>query len=248
MGLILTLALGLFIILGAGIVFLTKNNQKFIQFSISLAFSVMVMLILVDLLPEAWECLGQEQTMWSTILILGICIVVGFVILLGLDQFIPDHEEKKGKQEEQNHMKHIGLVSSIALVIHNLMEGMAISLLVTNDLRAGLLAGIGVALHNIPLGMVIASTFYESNHSIKKTMWIILGISLSTFVGGMFPFLFETKIPEIIEGIFFGITIGMLLYIVIMELLPQVLHTKEKKVTWTGIALGVVLLLLTLFL
>ena len=79
-------------------------------------------------------------------------------------------------------------------------------------------------------------------------MWIILGISLSTFVGGMFPFLFETKIPEIIEGIFFGITIGMLLYIVIMELLPQVLHTKEKKVTWTGIALGVVLLLLTLFL
>ena len=158
MGLILTLALGLFIILGAGIVFLTKNNQKFIQFSISLAFSVMVMLILVDLLPEAWECLGQEQTMWSTILILGICIVVGFVILLGLDQFIPDHEEKKGKQEEQNHMKHIGLVSSIALVIHNLMEGMAISLLVTNDLRAGLLAGIGFTM-----SMFVANLAYQTN-------------------------------------------------------------------------------------
>ena len=55
MGLLLTLLLGLFIIIGAIVVFVTKNNNKFVQFSISLAFGVIAMLIVGHLLPEAFE-------------------------------------------------------------------------------------------------------------------------------------------------------------------------------------------------
>ena len=42
-GLLLTLLLGLFIVVGAFIVFLTKNNTKFIDFSIALAAGVIFM-------------------------------------------------------------------------------------------------------------------------------------------------------------------------------------------------------------
>lgn len=248
MGLLLTLALGIFIILGAIIVFLTKNNDKFVQFSISLAFGVMVMLILFDLLPEAYEIIDNGNVIYNIFYIL-IGGTIGFILLKILDCFIPDHDDDPDDDsDDDKNLKHIGLVSSIALVIHNIVEGMAIYLLVTSDLKAGLMASIGVGLHNIPLGMVIASTFYRSNQDKKKTMLIIFGISLSTFIGGLFICLFNlSNIMELLESISLTLTIGMLSYILIMELLPKIIHSKNKKITVSGIGLGIILLIIALF-
>ena len=52
---------------------------------------------------------------------------------------------------------------------------------------------------------------------------------------------------ELLEGITITLTIGMLSYILVMELLPKVIHSKDKKITFSGIGLGVLLLILTLF-
>lgn len=248
MGLLLTLVLGIFIIVGASIVFLTKNNDKFVQFSISLAFGVMTMLIALDLLPEAFEAIGNENIIYSIVYIL-VGAAIGFLLLKILDHFIPDHEDDPDTTiDDDKNLKHIGLVSSIALVIHNIVEGMAIYLLVTSDLKAGLMACIGVGFHNIPLGMVIASTFYKSNQNKRNTMFIILGISLSTFVGGLFIYLFHlSSIMELLESITLTLTIGMLVYILVMELLPKVIHSEDKKITFTGIGLGILLLVIALF-
>lgn len=248
MGLLFTLILGIFIIIGSLIVFLTKNNDKFVEFSISLAFGVMMMLIIVDLIPEAFEIIDYNS-IWVRFGYIAMGALIGFLFLKLLDYFIPDHEDDLSTtSDDDKNLKHIGFVSSIALVIHNIVEGMAIYLLISSDLRAGLMASIGVGLHNIPLGMVIASTFYKSNHNKKKTMFIILGISLSTFVGGLFISLFHlSNIMEIVEGVSLTLTIGMLLYILTMELLPKILHSKNKKITISGILLGIFMLMITLF-
>lgn len=248
MGLLLTLILGIFIILGAVIVFLTKNNDKFVQFSISLAFGVMIMLIALDLLPEAYEVIDSGNAIYNTLYIV-IGAAIGFIFLKVLDHFIPDHhDDPEDEHDDDKNLKHIGLVSSIALVLHNIVEGMAIYLLVTSDLHAGLMGCIGIGLHNIPLGMVIASTFYKSNQDKKKTIFIILGISLSTFVGGLFIHLFNlSSVLDLLEGISLTLTIGMLLYILVMELLPKVFHSKDKKITLSGIGLGIILLVMTMF-
>lgn len=239
MGLLLTLLLGLFIIIGALIVFLTENNNKFIEFSISLAFGVMTMLILTDLLPEVIEIIDTGNIILNIIFIL-LGILLGFILLKILDYFIPEHDSYEN-------LEHIGFVSSIALIVHNILEGTAIYLLVNSDLKAGLMASIAVGLHNIPLGMVITSTFYNSNKSIKKTLIIIFLISLSTFIGGMLCYLFNlSSISYLVEGISLTLTIGMLLYIIIMELLPKILNNKNKNITIFGIIIGVFLLLITL--
>ncbi len=248
MGLLLTLLLGIFIIVGALIVFVTKNNDRFINFSISLAFGVILMLIITDLIPEAYEIVDNGNLVFSIIYIL-IGSFIGFLLLRIIDHFIPDHDDDPETEEDDKaNLEHIGLVSSIALVIHNLVEGMAIYLLVSSDLKAGLMACIGVGLHNIPLGMVIASAFYKSNKNVLKTSLIIFGISLSTFVGGLLIYFFNLgNVLELVEGISLTLTIGMLSYILFMELLPKVIHTKYKKGTIFGIILGIVLLGVTLF-
>lgn len=247
-GLILTLVLGLFIIAGGVIVFLSKNSDKFIEFSLSMAFGVIGMLLIFDLFPETWETINTGNRFINCLMIFcGACI--GFFFLRILDRFIPDHEDDLSTTEDdERNLNHIGLVSSIALVIHNIVEGIAIYTLYMSDAKAGIMAGIGVGLHNIPLGMVIASTFYRYNKKKSRTSFILLGISLSTFLGGLLMYFFPLEESiHFIESISLTVTLGMLFYILIMELIPKIRHTKYKKMTVMGLVTGILLLLIPFF-
>ena len=67
LGLLITLFLGVFILIGAFISFLVKEKDKFIDFVLALAFSVILMLLFTDLMPEASEKLGFSH-IWIFIL------------------------------------------------------------------------------------------------------------------------------------------------------------------------------------
>ena len=248
MPLIFTLGTGIFMILGMIIVLLTKNNRKFVDFSISIAFSVMIMLIFGELLPEAIEEMSETYIFPKNILFVTIFVIIGILLLKILDLFIPDHNVDEKNTSELENLFHIGIVSSVALILHNIIEGMAIYSAVTKNPQIGFLVTIGVGLHNIPMGMVITSTLYQSNQNKKKTIFLVLLISLSTFLGGGIMHLFAKNISEIILGILLSITLGMLFYIVVFELFEEIKHNHDKKTTYTGIIIGILLFLITLFL
>lgn len=245
-GLLFTLLLGFFILIGTGIVFLTKNNDKFIQFSLSLALGVMVTLVGIDLLPEVIEIMSNSLGNGYSLLIAIIFILIGIGGLKILDKFIPDHDED-GELDNDN-LHHIGIISSIALILHNIIEGMAIYSTFVSSFKLGLMICVGVGLHNIPLGMVIASTFYKYNNSKKKTILISILISLSTFLGGLIMYLLSSFISELLLGILLSVTLGMVLYIIVFELLPHVIESKYKRISILGCLLGVILMLISLFL
>lgn len=246
-GLLLTFIIGFFIMIGAFIVFKTKNSEKIINFSISIALGVMASLCLLELIPESFEYFRDDFTVLKSIILLVSSAFIGCGILKVLDHFIPDHESttKKKKDQEEN-LLHIGIVSSIAFVIHNVIEGMALYTATIADTKVGLLMCIGIALHNIPMGMVITSTFETGNYHKKETILWLIFISLSTFLGGLIMFLGRNSfIAYSILGILLGVTLGMLFYIVLFELLPKVKETRYKKDTAVGISLGVLLLLIS---
>ncbi len=240
----LTLVLGLFILLGSAIVFITKNSNTVVNFSISMALGVMTSLGIFELLPESYEHLEQFHNL--KIPVMFGTILIGILFLTFLDQFIPDHHlENHTEKEEKENLHHIGLVSSIALVLHNMIEGMAIYSTVTTDMKLGLFMCIGVGLHNIPLGMVITSTFYKSNNSIKKTLWISLFISISTFLGGMIMYLLSNIITDAVLGILLSITLGMLFYIICFELIPHIKENWKEKTTVFGVVFGIIIFFLS---
>lgn len=248
LGLTLTLLVGLFILIGNVFASKFKDNKRFTDFSISLAFGVIIALILFEILPETYEVLRGELNLFRTILALIILVLIGIFILKILDSFIPHHEHEehhthkhKNDNCHNNHLNHIGLISASAVIIHNIIEGMSLYLVSSNDLLSGLLMCIGIGLHNIPMGLVIASTLYSSNYSKKQTLIISIVVSLSTFIGGIIMFLLG-GVPVITEGILLGITLGMLIYIAIFELFHQIYHMKYKKIPNVGIVLGIMLL------
>lgn len=243
-GLGLTLLLGVYIFIGSIFVFLSKNKKKFVEISISVALGVIIMLIALDLLPETLEIFNTPLKYGMLIML----IVFGFAILVILDKFIPDHEDDlTTHKDDNNNLQHIGFISACALMLHNMIEGMALYTTALTDAKTAIMLSLGIGLHNIPLGMVITSTLFRYKEDKKKTIPIMILVSISSFIGGFIMILFNKYINELVLGILLAITLGMLLYIVIMELLPKVRHMKNKKDAILSFLIGIFLMSLTLF-
>lgn len=247
LGLLTTLLLGLFIIIGALIAFLIKRKERVVDFSLGLAFSVIIMLIITDMLPEIIEHLGTKH-----IYLFIIFTVLGFGLLKLLDHFIPDHDDD-GKmdtaQEKKENLVHIGIITSCALVLHNIIEGMAVYSAVISNTSLGIAITLGIGFHNIPLGMVIAGTFHQSKETLSKTILSIIAVSLSSFIGGLILFFLNlTAVSSIVLGILLSLTLGMLLFIAISELYPRLHALKTKKTAYIGITIGFLIQLIAIFL
>ena len=109
-----------------------------------------------------------------------------------------------------------------------------------NDFQMGLMICISVALHNIPLGTTIFSSI-----DIKKNKLLVLSLTLSSFVGG-FIFLLIGEISSLVLAIISIITLGMLIYILIMELLPELIGNIKKKETILGLITGIIIIILAM--
>ncbi len=251
LGLGFTLGLGAFILVGAALVFVLKNSNKLIEFSIGLALGVMSFLLVMELIPEAMELLGEQYKGQNRYFILMAGMIFGVAMLKLLDLFIPDHEHHEHEDHEdkdvQENLCHIGYISSIAIILHNVIEGMAVYGAVSSSTSMGLLMSLGVGLHNIPLGMAITSTLYQTSKDKKKTWFLLLTIALSTFVGGLLMFVFrEELLNNSVLGILLSITSGMLIYIILFELLPHIMEAKNKKNAIMGVVLGALVFLVSM--
>lgn len=243
-GLVITFLLGVFVLIGAMVALLAKRKGQIIDFSLGLAFSVIVMLIILDLIPEIIEHFGLRY-IWLFILF----VAFGYGLLRLLDQFIPDHHDhgKMTKDEANHNLAHIGVISSIALIIHNVVEGMAVYSTVLSDVSTGLMLAIGIGFHNLPLGMVIATTFYQGGEKNSKNWLLIGGVALSTLLGGFLSFLFSNQvIPDWLVGSLLSLTLGMLIFILFSELWVRIRKSKYSTERNYGILLGILIMVLSI--
>ena len=80
-GLVLTLVLGLFIIIGAFLLHIFENKERFLVISLSMAFGVMASLIFLELLPESFEIFNEKYSSIISIAMILIFSIIGFLIL-----------------------------------------------------------------------------------------------------------------------------------------------------------------------
>lgn len=248
MGLLLTFLVGLFIVFGSLLGLYSKNNKRVTDMSVSIAFGVVLGLIVLELLPGSYEILSNKLGAFRAVISIIILVLLGIVLLKMLDMFVPCHSHEEHHEHEHlnddcrnDHLHHIGIVSSVAIVIHNLIEGASLYLVAKGDIASGVLLCLGVGLHNIPLGLVISSTLIGSNFKKINTILIIVGVTISTFIGGFIMALIG-EISELTEGLLLGLALGMLVYIAIFELAHQIYHMKNKTLARMCILFGLAIL------
>lgn len=249
MSLMFTLFVGLFIVIGSLLGVYSRDNKRVTDMSVSIAFGVIIGLIVLEILPETYEILSGELGVFRGVLSIIILIILGIILLKMLDMFVPCHEHEEHHEHEHSnddchndHLHHIGIVSSVAIVIHNLIEGAGLYLVAKGDLTSGLLLCFGVGLHNIPMGLVITTTLISSDVKKRTTFLILAVVTISTFVGGLIMSILG-GVSELTEGLLLGLTLGMLIYISVFELSHQIYHMENKTLSRMCIMFGLAILI-----
>ena len=243
MELFIVLVLSLFeifsLLFGSLIVFSTKNTEKVMNISVSLGFVVLVLLGVFHLIPDAYELYIEGLSTYKSILFITFFTILGFAIIITLDVLGGHHDNK-----ENNHIKHISLITCIFLVIHNFIEGMTLYGTVLTSSEAAVILTLGIAMHNVPLGFTLSSTFNKLYGKSKTLLYMVL-IGLSYLIGAVV--LRNVPLNSFFIGSLLSLTFGMILYIGLFEFLPLIKETKDKKVSLISMLCGLALMLITLF-
>ncbi len=245
--LLLTLLAGCFILGGMILGFYSRENKKLMNFVIGIAFGVIVALILIELIPESYEKLEPLET-WKSIAMMVVTALIGILVMNILDNFVPHHEHESHHEHQHKddtchneHLNHIGILSTIALMIHNIIEGMSLYVASQAAITSGYLLCIGIGLHNIPLGILVAGTL----HNRKETIITGTLLTISTFIGGIIMYFINPLIGELVVGLLIALTLGMLIYIAFIELLGQIIHSENKSLSVGGVVIGIVIFLIS---
>lgn len=241
MGILLCLITGISFYGGYILSKIIKKPKIVSVISVSLAFVVLLNLIFLDIIPDIFVFLISSFNYKNLIFSLLI-IILGLLGLLYLDKFIPthhhDHREVKDNLKEHNkHLEHISKISFLALIIHNILECMVLYLLAKESLAKGFLMTLAICLHNIPLGLQIGTGIKEN----KYTYLFLL--TLSGLVGGILCLVLGS-LPTLFEHYLLCFTFGMLLYLLLFELTPEIYHNLKNKYSLYGIIMGVIVIII----
>lgn len=246
---LITTIAGLFFLVGLIINKLSHNKKALYTFSIALAAIVMLGLIVFDLTPELLTNMAPYSLL-NKIIFIFLTVGVGLLILKVLDIFLPhhhhDHKETKDDVKDHNaNIFHIGLITSVALILHNIIEGGTIYLNSIVDLKTGLFIALGVGLHNIPLGMEVMTTLNLDQKQRREKIIPISLIALSTSLGALLVILIKVNNSSLFISSLIGVTIGMLAYLIIFELFKEIKNNIKNKYTIMGIVVGVLIIFLS---
>ena len=142
----------------------------------------------------------------------------------------------------------VGIISMLAIILHNLPEGIATFISTTKDTALVISLAIAIALHNIPEGISISVPIYYATKSRGRALLYTFISSLSEPFGAILTYLFLLPlINDIILGLLFALIAGIMIQISFTELLPTSTNYQETKTTKTFFIIGIIFMLLKFF-
>lgn len=234
---LLTTLAGLSTMIGAIFIFIkTKHQDRFITGALSFAAAVMITVSITDLLPESFHILKSNFQIFPMIILILICINIGIIISFTIDKYLPDQTEG---------LYRIGIISMLAIMIHNIPEGIATFMAGSTDINLGITLAIAIALHNIPEGISISVPIYYATGSKKKALFYTFISGLSELFGALITyFILEPFINNSVLGCLFAGIAGIMIHIAIYELLPTANKYKNKKFILLFFIIGMLLMIL----
>lgn len=221
-----------------GIFIPVKKKDEFLSFAISLSLSVMLMVSLFDLIPSSLPFLGDG--MIKNILLFILFFGLGSFSVNILNKFI---EKEKGS----SNLYKLGILSFIALVLHNLPEGILTFMSTYQDFSLGVSLCIAITLHNIPEGISIAVPIYYSTGSVGEAIKCTFLSALAEPLGALLAFLiFKNFITEQMISMFLILVAGIMITLSINKMLPEAISYNKKKALYMGFIVGIVIVALSL--
>lgn len=229
---ILTFIAGFSTLIGSLLIFFKTKTNKIIIASLAFASGVMFTVSILDLLPEAIELLNYKT-------IIEIPLIVAFMVLGMILSMVIDKNIPSGETNSKNNLFRVGIISMLAIIMHNIPEGIATFMATNTDISLGISLTIAIALHNIPEGISIAVPIYYSTKSSGKALLYTLISGLSEPFGALLAFLFlKPFMNDFVMGILMSLIAGIMTHIAFYELFSTSLKYKNKKLTYIFFIIG----------
>jgi len=240
---ILSFLAGISTVIGAFIIFFDKNkNNKVVVVSLSFAAGVMICVSLTDLLPNSFNMILSSSNTFPKLILTLIFMVIGIIISMLIDKYLPSEYENKDKKG----LYKIGIISMVAIILHNIPEGIATFITSTNNLGLGITLTIAIALHNIPEGISIAVPIYHSTGSKLKAIMYALLSGMSEVVGSILAYLFLAPfINEHIMAALYAIIAGIMIHISVYELIPGAYKESTLKTVIKYLLIGATIMIIS---
>jgi len=232
---------GLSTLIGCLFIFLPiKKKDEFIAFSLSLSLSVMLMVSVFDLIPEALKNLNEG--VGRTYFTFAIFFLIGVFLVNIINKMIK-------KIKDNGNLYRLGILNFIALVLHNLPEGILTFMSTYSNFKLGLSLCIAITLHNIPEGISIAVPIYYATGSKWKAIKNTLISGIAEPFGALMAFIILKKYvtPKMIS-LFLVLVAGIMITLSINKMLPEALKYNKKKQIYIGLIIGTLLVFISLFL
>jgi zinc transporter, ZIP family len=254
---LLTLFAGLSTGIGSLIALLTtRTNKKFLSFSLGFSAGVMIYISFVELFASSQDILvleyGQKLGMTHNI----IFFFAGILLIGIIDKLVPSSEnphemrslESMNKApKKDSKLMRTGIMTALAIGIHNFPEGMATFVAAMQNPTLGIAIAVAVAIHNIPEGIAVSVPIYQATGSKKKAFRLSFLSGLAEPIGALIaylilmPFLSQTLLAYV-----FAIVAGIMVYISLDELLPAAREYGEHHVSIYGLIAGMAVMAISL--
>lgn len=240
--LILTSLAGMATLIGIIPIFVkVKNKDYIIASSCAFASGVMICISILDLIPESIRYLNNYFNSFLVISLCFIFLVLGIILSMILDNYID-------RVSNNNSLFKVGILSMIAIILHNIPEGIVTFIVSNKSIMLGAAICIAIALHNIPEGISIAVPIYYSTKNRKKAIFYTLIASLSEPLGAILTGLFLINyINDMILGLLFAFIAGIMIQISSLKLLPTG-NNYNKKMSLVFFIIGFIVMLISLIL
>lgn len=254
--LLLTLGAGLATGIGSAIAFLTRRtNKRLLSFSLGLSGGVMIYVSFVELFQQSQLTLAAEWGQRPGMAMTVACFFAGILLIGIIDRLVPSvenpHEahrvEEMAEQPRNPKLMRMGLMTALAIAIHNFPEGIATFTTAVDDTTLGVAIAVAIAIHNIPEGIAVSVPVYYATGDRAKAFRLSLLSGVAEPVGALLawlvlmPFMSPTLMGCILAGV-----AGIMVFISIDELLPAAREYGEAHISIYGVVTGMAVMAVSL--
>ncbi len=256
--LLLTLLAGLATGIGSLIAFVAKStNKRFLSFSLGLSAGVMLYVSFVELFSESQEILSREMGTKCGLSTTVFFFFLGMLLIGVIDHFVPSFEnphearsiEEMNKRPADSKLMRMGIMTALAIGIHNFPEGIATFIAAIENPTLGIAIAVAIAIHNIPEGIAVSVPIFHATGNRKKAFTLSLLSGIAEPIGALLAYLVLMPfMSPTLLGCVFAAVAGIMVYISLDELLPAAREYGEHHISIYGTITGMIIMAVSLIL
>ena len=250
---------------GAMVLFTKKISSNFLAGALGLSAGVMIFISLAELFPEAQAEIAATGAIKYGEALTLLAFFAGMGIIMLIDFLVPEYEnphEASGLSLEtrtaatsmlertgnEKALHRLGLMSALAIAIHNFPEGIATFIGALNDPQMGASITAAIAIHNIPEGIAVAIPIYYATRSKGKALLLATLSGFSELLGALLCIAVTSIFGVELTGggpafpLILAAVAGIMIYISLDELLPTAEKYGKHHIAIAGVISGMAIM------